>query len=111
MLLKGHRVEEKQSLKLVSVDISTKYRKLQRIKKMIYSLDFFAQIAFLVDSFIHFICTRYFYPSAEYPFFFRDISWLSSNSSVKVSRSVVKGSKKIYLIRFDFILSVLRFSK
>ena len=111
MLLKGHRVEEKQSLKLVSVDISTKYRKLQRIKKMIYSLDFFAQIAFLVDSSIHFICTRYFYPSAEYPFFFRDISWLSSNSSVKVSRPVVKGSKKIYLIRFDLILSVLRFSK
>ena len=56
MLLKGHRVEEKQSFKRLSVYICIKYRKLQSIKKLFTPFNFFAQTAFLIDFFIHFIC-------------------------------------------------------
>ena len=63
MLLKDHRVEEKQSFKRLSVCISIKYRKLQSIKKFFIHFNFFAQTAFLIDFSIHFICCRrYFYP-------------------------------------------------
>ena len=83
MLLKDHRVEEKQSFKRLSVYISIKYRKLQSIKKLFIPFNFFAQTAFLIDFSIHFICRRYFYPYF-YP--------------------VVKRNKKIfYFISFEVI--------
>ena len=62
MLLKDHWVEEEQSFKRLSVYISIMDRKLQCIKKLFILFNWFAQIAFLVDSSIHFICARYFYP-------------------------------------------------
>ena len=61
-MLKDHRVEEKQSFKRLSVYISIKHRNMQCIKKLFTPFNFFAQIAFLVGSSIHFICRRYFYP-------------------------------------------------
>ena len=62
MLLKHYRVEEEQSFKRLSVYLSITYRKLQGIKKLFILFNLFAQIAFLVDSFMQFICARYFYP-------------------------------------------------
>ena len=46
----------KQSFKQLSVFIYIKYRKLQSIKKLFISFNFFAKTAFLIDFSIHFIC-------------------------------------------------------
>ena len=52
-----------QSFKRLSVYISIKYRKLQSIKKIIYSLYFFCADSFF-DRFFHtlYMCRCYFYP-------------------------------------------------
>ena len=54
------------------------------------------QIAFSVNSSIHFICTWYIYSSAECSFSFRGITWWSSNFSFKASHPVVKSNKMIF---------------
>ena len=102
MLLKDHRESWRKAI--FWAPNSIKYIKLLCITKNYFKKVFFAQIAFLVDSSIHFTCTWYFYPSANNPFSFRDISWWSSNSSFKGSHPVVKRNEKIfYFISFEVL--------
>ena len=68
-MLKDHRVEEKQSFKFLSVYIPVKYiiernliESYSVLKKLFIPFNVFAQIRFLVDCSVHFICRRYFYP-------------------------------------------------
>ena len=80
-------------------------------KKLFSLFNFFAQIIFLVDSSIQFICTRYFYPFAEYPFSFRGISWWSRIFSFQwqypflpiFGASYLANNSGTYLIVFTFV--------
>ena len=96
MLLKDHIGEEKQSFKRFSVTF------LWSIKSYSVLKTFFLCKLLLQNYFLFCEKSFFFYPSSEYPFTFRGISWRYSNSSFKYSHQIVKTNKKIFdLVWFD----------